>query len=220
MNSHTKHIQRYKAKPVGVSVQHHWSSLDWLLVFDNSHWLPPLAKDVVDEFGHGLGAAGASPAFLGLAAQASILHHLGEYERHLLVVFSCWELEELAVKLSRQALTFFTQHFSRVAQVLFVTHQKYERVSVPVGQKSEQGHTISGSLLLLRLKYSGFHWLCLHAHNGHYYIIMISVYTFWQFPGVALSLGALWLWQWGRRSGHWYRRPQWNHQPSGSGRLK
>ena len=80
----TRQQQRYKAKLEGVfqsdaiGPAYRGSSL--------SHRLPPLAEDIVDEFGHGLGAAGASPALLGFAALAGVLHHLGEYECHLLVV--------------------------------------------------------------------------------------------------------------------------------------
>lgn len=187
-------------------VPRHWSNL-W--TDSRSHWFPPLSEHVVDELGHGLGAAGASSALLGFAAQAGVLHHLGEDERHLLVVLGHRQLVELAAVLGSQALTLLSLDLPHVAQVLLVAHQKYERVHVPVGQRQ----------CSVRLQSTGFA-LRVNRTSGLYYITLILLHTSSQIPAGALWSGARWLWPWGRRSGRWYHRPKWNHRPSGSGRVK
>ena len=149
INSNTKHNKRYRAESQS-------NSPDEALT-DTSHWFPPLAKDVVDEFGHWLRATGASPTLLGFAAHAGVVHHLGEYDCHLLVMLSRRQLVELAVRFDSQTLTFFMPYLSHVAQVLFVAHQKYNRLHVPEGDRAEQEHTVNTPLWLCSYNGSGFH---------------------------------------------------------------
>lgn len=90
-----------------------------------SHRFPPLAEHIVNEFGHGLGAAGSAPALFGFSAQAGVAHQLCKHERNLLVALSRGELVELAVPISRQPLTLLLAHLTHVAQVLFIAHQEH-----------------------------------------------------------------------------------------------
>lgn len=96
-----------------------------------SHRFPPLSKHVIDELGHGLGAAGAPPTLLRLAVQASIAHHLGEHERHLLAVLGGRQLIEQAAHLARQLLALLPAHLTHMAQVLLVAHQEHHWIRLP-----------------------------------------------------------------------------------------
>lgn len=103
-----------------------------------SDGLPSFPEHVVDELGHGLRSAGAPPAFLGLAADAGVVHHLGEHQHDFLVVLGCRELVELAVELGGQPLAVLPAHLPRVAQVLLVAHQEDETVRIPLGHTQVQ----------------------------------------------------------------------------------
>lgn len=108
-----------------------------MLTITDLHWFPPFAEDIVDQFRHGLGAARASSSLLGFSGRDGFAHHLGEYVRHLLVVLSNWQLKEKAVEFSGQVLALFMLNLPHVAQVLFVAHQKHERVHVPADGKTD-----------------------------------------------------------------------------------
>lgn len=103
-----------------------------------SDGLPSFAEYVVDELGHGFGSAGAPPAFFGLAADAGVVHHLGEHQHDFLVVLGCRELVELAVELGGQPLAVLPAHLPRVAQVLLVAHQEDQAVRIPFGHSQVQ----------------------------------------------------------------------------------
>lgn len=100
------------------------------LVF-TSHWFSPLAKDIVDEFGHGLGAAVAPP----VGSVLEVLHHLpdelGEEVGDVLVALGRWHLLEVTAVLMRQAAGFLLSYLACMAKVLLVTHQTYGNVRVP-----------------------------------------------------------------------------------------
>lgn len=97
----------------------------------SSHRLPPLTKHVVDEFGHGLGAAVAP--FVGAVLQ--LLHHLpdelGEEDGDVLVALGRRHLLEVAAVLLSQAAAFVFADLPGVAQVLFVPHQAHGNIRLP-----------------------------------------------------------------------------------------
>lgn len=104
----------------------------------SSHRLPPLTKHVVDEFGHGLGAAVA--AFVGAVLQ--LLHHLpdelGEEDGDVLVAFGRRHFLEVAAVLLSQAAAFVFTDLPGVAQVLFVPHQAHGNIRLP-GREAASG---------------------------------------------------------------------------------
>lgn len=104
----------------------------------SSHRLPPLTKHVVDEFGHGLGAAVAP--FVGAVLQ--LLHHLsdelGEEDGDVLVAFGRRHFLEVAAVLLSQAAAFVFADLPGVAQVLFVPHQAHGNIRLP-GREAASG---------------------------------------------------------------------------------
>lgn len=97
----------------------------------SSDRLPPLSKHVVDEFGHGLGAAVAP--LVGPVLQ--LLHHLpdklGEEDGDVLVALGRRHLLEVAAVLLRQASAFVFADLPGVTQVLFVPHQAHGNIRLP-----------------------------------------------------------------------------------------
>lgn len=96
-----------------------------------SHWLPPLAKHIVDELGHRLGAAVAS----SVGSVLEVLHHLpdelGEEIGDVLVALGCWDLLEVTAVLLSQAAALILTHLPGVTQVLLVAHQAHRNLRVP-----------------------------------------------------------------------------------------
>lgn len=98
-----------------------------------SDGLPPLAEDVVDELGHGLGAA-VAPA-LGHVAVPQVLHdvahQLGEEVGDGQVVLGGRHLLEVAPVLQRRRPALLLAHLPAVAQVLLVPHQADGHIHLP-----------------------------------------------------------------------------------------
>lgn len=96
-----------------------------------SHRLPPFAKHVVDEFGHGFGAAVAPP----VGSVLQVLHHLPDELReevgNVLVALSRRNLLEVTAVLLRQGAAFLLLHLTGMAQVLLVAHQTHGNIHVP-----------------------------------------------------------------------------------------
>lgn len=96
-----------------------------------SHGLPPLSKHIVDELGHGLGAA-VAPA---VCSVLEVLHHLpdelGEEIGDILVAFCRRDLLEVAAVLLSQAAALIFAHLAGVTQVLLVAHQTHRNLCVP-----------------------------------------------------------------------------------------
>lgn len=80
----------------------------------SSNRLPPLAEHVVDEFGHGLGAAVAPFVSLVLQQVHHLTDELGEEDGDVLVALGCRHLLEVAAVLLSQAATFVFTHLPGV----------------------------------------------------------------------------------------------------------
>lgn len=96
-----------------------------------SHRLPPLSKHIVDELGHGLGAAVAPP----VSSVLKVLHHLpdelSEEIGDILVALCRRDLLEVAAVLLSQAAALIFAHLAGVTQVLLVAHQTHRNLCLP-----------------------------------------------------------------------------------------
>lgn len=99
-----------------IIINHHW-----FLLLDR---LPPFAKDVIDEFHHGLGATVTSAVCTVLKVLHYMTDELREDVGYLHVVLSCRNLLEVAGVLLSQGSTFLLIHLPGTAQVLLVPHQE------------------------------------------------------------------------------------------------
>lgn len=103
-----------------------------------SHRLPPLAEHIVDELGHGLGAAVAPP----VCPVPQLLHHLADEQReevgNVLVALGRRHFLEVAAALLGEAPALVLAHLPRVTEVLLVAQQAHGDLGVPAkcgGQK-------------------------------------------------------------------------------------
>lgn len=95
-----------------------------LLVGLSLNRLSPLSKHVINQFGHGFWAAGASLLLpLGMSREAS--QSLDEHRSHFLALFRSWQFTKLASVIQGQLLSFIPTNFSYVAQILFVPNQNH-----------------------------------------------------------------------------------------------
>lgn len=117
-------------------------------VFFSSNRFPSFSEDIVDEFGHGFWATGATAALLGFASQTGIAHNLGEHEQHLLVMFGCGELVKLTAALRCQPLALFPVHLTHVAQVLLIAHQENHRVRIPAVRTEKKRLKLSSKVCI------------------------------------------------------------------------
>lgn len=121
--TNTKCLEYWDRQRVLVTcyvISNHW--------FPPSDRLPPFTKDIIDEFGHWLGATVSS----AVCTVLKVLHHmtdeLCEEIRYLQVVLCCRHFLEGAVVFKSQQLSFLLTYLTSVAQVLLVAHQEYWKV--------------------------------------------------------------------------------------------